>query len=74
MTTDATPAIARQKYGFLKKSHKTLLMLRRTKYVTCPTVDKKDSYSNVAPKLVKKLELRHQRTADVVFDWVNEDN
>ena len=33
--TDATPAIARKKYDFLNKSHKTLLMLRRLKFDTC---------------------------------------
>ena len=49
-TIDATPAIVSQDYTFLKKSHKTLLLLRR---------QSKES----------KLELRHQRTGDVVFDW-----
>lgn len=30
--TDATPAIAREPYPFISKSHRTLLMLRRTKH------------------------------------------
>lgn len=30
--TDATPAISRQNYRFLKKGHKTLLFLRRSAY------------------------------------------
>jgi len=30
--TDATPAIAREPYNFIKKSHRTLLMLRRSKH------------------------------------------
>lgn len=30
--TDATSAIARQSYPFISKSHRTLLMLRRTKH------------------------------------------
>lgn len=55
--TDATPAIARQEYPFLNKSHRTLLMLRRTNSKPDP--------------LDKPLELRHQRTGDVVFDWVD---
>jgi hypothetical protein len=54
--TDATPALARQNYSFIAKSHRTLLMMRRTK--------KENSGSS--------LELRHQRTGDVVFDWVDE--
>lgn len=29
-TSDATPAIARQDYRFIRKGHKTLLMLRRS--------------------------------------------
>jgi hypothetical protein len=29
-STDATPAIARKAYPYLNKSHRTLLMLRRT--------------------------------------------
>lgn len=53
--TDATPALARLDYNFLAKSHRTLLMMRRTK---------KESGNS--------LELRHQRTGDVVFDWVDD--
>lgn len=49
-TIDATPAIQRDDYTYLKKSHKSLLMFRR---------QSKDG----------QLELRHQRTGDVVFDW-----
>lgn len=48
--TDATPAIARKKYDFLNKSHKTLLMLRRTKYDTCTAKKPSDdSYLSYAP-------------------------
>lgn len=54
--TDATPAIHREKYPFLNKSHRTLLMLRRNLGSGQP------------------LELRHQRTGDVVFDWVDPTN
>ena len=49
-TIDATPAFIRDDFKYLKKSHKTLLLFRRTS---------KDG----------NLELRHQRTGDVVFDW-----
>lgn len=56
-TIDATPAFVRQDYTYLKKSKKTLLMLRRTGVDT-------DS----------KLELRHQRTGDVVFDWIGKNH
>lgn len=51
MTIDATPAFVTEDYTYLKKSHKSLLMFRRT--------SKDDG----------KLELRHQRTGDVVFNW-----
>ena len=61
--TDATAAIVRQPYKFLNKSHKTLLMLRRTSVA-----------KNQAPSEKTVLELRHQRTGDVVFDWVDETN
>ena len=54
--TDATPAIYREPYRFLNKSHRTLLMLRR----------------NIRRQDEQPLELRHQRTGDVVFDWVDE--
>jgi hypothetical protein len=50
---DATPAFLREDYAYLKKSHKTLLMFRR--------IAKND--------VGNKLELRHQRTGDVVFNW-----
>ena len=49
-TIDVTPAFVRDDFTYLKKSHKTLLLFRRTS---------KDG----------NLELRHQRTGDVVFDW-----
>ena len=49
-TIDATPAFVRDDFTYLKKSHKSLLLFRRTS---------KDG----------NLELRHQRTGDVVFDW-----
>lgn len=51
---DATPAFVRDDYTYLKKSKKTLLIFRRIG---------KDEVGN------HKLELRHQRTGDVVFDW-----
>ena len=63
--TDATPAIARQPYKFLNKSHKTLLMLRRVKYDSLSDFGselKKPSgkLSGVPPSDNKeKLELRH---------------
>ena len=61
-TIDATPALAREKYKFLSKAHKTLLMLRR-------------SQKNKAASDTKTaLELRHQRTGDVVFDWTDDVN
>ena len=47
----------REDYTYLKKSKKTLLMFRR--------ITKSDSDQGTA-----KLELRHQRTGDVVFDWI----
>lgn len=50
-TIDATPAMVTQEFTYLRKSHKTLMMFRRT--------SKDDG----------KLELRHQRTGDVVFNW-----
>ena len=49
-TIDATPSFTLEDYTYLKKSHKSLLMFRRT-----------------SPN--GKLELRHQRTGDVVFNW-----
>lgn len=52
-TIDATPAFIHEDYTYLKKSHKSLLMFRRT------STD-------------GKLELRHQRTGDVVFNWKDE--
>lgn len=76
--TDATPAIARKGYQFLNRSHRTLLMLRRVRYNTMPSqtskLERPKSYlSGVPPSDNKdRLELRHQRTGDVVFDWVNE--
>ena len=62
--TDATPAIARQPYHYLRKSHKTLLMLRRTHERKTENMHKSKQYNN--------LELRHQRTGDVVFDWTDD--
>lgn len=47
----------REDYTYLKKSKKTLLMFRR--------ISKSDGDQATA-----KLELRHQRTGDVVFDWI----
>jgi hypothetical protein len=53
-TIDATPAFVREDYTYLKKSKKTLLMFRRL----------------LKPNSTEqRLELRHQRTGDVVFDW-----
>lgn len=60
-TQDATPAFVREDYTFLKKSKKTLLMFRR--------MSKVDGENGHA-----KLELRHQRTGDVVFDWKGMNN
>lgn len=51
--TNINDSFVRQKYSFLQKSKKTLLILRRT--------------SN--KKACCTLELRHQRTCDVCFDW-----
>lgn len=56
-TQDATPAFVREDYTYLKKSKKTLLMFRR--------ISKNDNDTNCHAR----LELRHQRTGDVVFDW-----
>ena len=53
---DATPAFVREDYTYFKKSKKTLLMFRRMS-----KVDGENAHA--------KLELRHQRTGDVVFDW-----
>ena len=58
--TDATSALAREPYKFINKSHRTLLMMRRTK-----------SDGNAGGP---NLELRHQRSGDVVFDWIDERN
>lgn len=49
--TDATPAIAREPYQYIRKSHKTLLMLRRTHEKKCDNMTKTKQYNN--------LELRH---------------
>ena len=49
--TDATPAIAREPYQYLRKSHKTLLMLRRTHEKKTENMQKSKQYNN--------LELRH---------------
>jgi hypothetical protein len=57
-TQDATPAFVREDYTYLKKSKKTLLMFRR--------ISKGDAEMSAHGK----LELRHQRTGDVVFDWI----
>ena len=54
-TIDATPAFIQDDFTYLKKSHRSLLMFRRT------SAD-------------GKLELRHQRTGDVVFDWKDPGN
>jgi len=56
-TQDATPAFIRDDYTYLRKSKKTLLMFRRI------------SKSGDGENPHAKLELRHQRTGDVVFDW-----
>jgi len=56
---DVTPAFIYEDSSYLKKSHKTLLMLRRLS---------KDEPGKI------KLELRHQRTGDVVFDFKNMEN
>ena len=56
----------KEPYKFLCKSHKTLLMLRRTQ---------KDASGKTSANSEKTvLELRHQRTGDVVFDWVDPAN
>ena len=78
-TTDATSAIARKPYKFLTKSHRTLLMLRRVKYDTCSLDSKfgenQKPLSGVTPIDNKdRLELRHQRTGDVVFDWADDND
>ena len=62
--TDATAAIVREPYKFLCKSHKTLLMLRRSQ----------QNKSSTTSERTVPLELRHQRTGDVVFDWVDPAN
>lgn len=62
--TDATPAIGRESYRFIRKGHKTLLFLRRSW-----AKQNKTSSENKVP-----LELRHQRTGDVVFDWIDPAN
>ena len=62
--TDATAAIARQDYRFIRKGHKTLLFLRRS----AAKQNNKSSETKVP------LELRHQRTGDVVFEWTDEAN
>jgi len=61
--TDATPAIMRDDYKYLCKSHKTLLMLRRTSFNTTPGFNIKE---NEAARMGKapsekptQLELRH---------------
>lgn len=59
-TIDATPAFVREDSLFLKKSKKTLLMFRR--------IEKN------AENSTNKLELRHQRTGDIVFDWIGKYN
>ena len=58
-TQDATPAFVREDYTYLKKSKKSLLMFRRT--------SKEGGVGDSSASA--KLELRHQRTGDVVFDW-----
>jgi hypothetical protein len=50
---DISDAYVRESYQFLKKSKKTLLIFRRMS-------DRKAKCN---------LELRHQRTCDVCFDW-----
>jgi hypothetical protein len=53
-------------------------MLRRVNYKSCPDWNceltrPKSRLNGVPPSENKeKLELRHQRTGDVVFDWTNE--
>lgn len=76
--TDATPAIARQNYQFFNRSHRTLLMLRRVRYDCCESWGSElkrpvNRLNGVPPSDNRdKLELRHQRTGDVVFDWTND--
>lgn len=63
--TDATPAIARKPYDFLKRSHRTLLLLRRVRYnltkdFDCELSKIVKSLSGVPPADNKdRLELRH---------------
>ena len=80
--TDATPAIARRPYKFINKAKKTLLMLRRVRHNSVSNYDcslsrpAEGKYLSGVPSSDSgpKLELRHQRTGDVVFDWIDEAN
>lgn len=69
----------RDDYKFLLKSHKTLLMLRRTSFHMTPSLNRStnlEASKGGKPPAAKPnpLELRHQRTGDVVFDWQDTTN
>ena len=55
---DITDSFVKQDYKYLKKSKRTILIFKRTY--------QKNGKSNI--------ELRHQRTCDVCFDWAKLDS
>ena len=76
-TIDATGAFVRNPYTFIRKSHQTLLMLRRSEANRdkCKAWKKQETVTGKAPTdKAPPLELRHQRTGDVVFDFVDVSN
>ena len=70
---DATGAFVRNHYRHICKTHQTLLMLRRSEANRdkCKAWKRVDTGRPPAEK-APNLELRHQRTGDVVFDFVDE--
>lgn len=75
-TIDATGAFVRQPYRHICKSHQTLLMLRRSEANRdkCKSWKKVVDPSKPPAEKAPNLELRHQRTGDVVFDFVEADS
>ena len=73
-TIDATGAFVRKPYRHICKTHQTLLMLRRSEANRdkCRQWKRQEVSGRAPAEKPPPLELRHQRTGDVVFDFIDE--
>lgn len=71
-TIDATGAFVRKPYRHICKTHQTLLMLRRSEANRdkCRQWKRQEVSGRAPAEKPPPLELRHQRTGDVVFDFI----